>query len=187
MKERMPSTTIRLRGWGAILGCLGIIVVAFALQVWVRWVFYRYQLMTFDRSFGIGVVVFLLGVAALTWFAAWRSGPVLDRLKYSFLAGFVATVLVGTAGDHQLNAVLDTRQVDLRSYVIESLDCIRTRHRTPEFRLRAVDVLDKRLSLDVPTSVCRDALPGDRIIVAVKPGFFRSPWISQYSVEKLKR
>jgi len=183
---RFRPIVLRLRGWRAWAFLLGAFAAFIPLGRWNIGTMRRYQLIDIDLPFGIGLLMCLLATATLCWLFVWPTGPFALRLKSSFAAGIALTALVGIGGYHQLNAVLDTSQVSPRPYVIENLDCRRTRRRPAQLWLRPVLEGDTRFSLDVPRSECQSALPGDSVFVELKPGFFGSAWVARYTVSNGK-
>jgi len=183
---RYRPIVLRLRGWRAWAFLLGSFAAFIVLERWNFRMMRRYQLIDFDLAFGIGLLLCLLVTVTLCWLFVWPTGPLAMRLKSSFAAGIALTALVGIGGYHQLNAVLDAAQVAPRPYVIENLDCRSTRRHPAQLWLRPVVESDPRFSLDVPRSECRSTLPGDSVLVELKPGFFGSAWVARYTVVKRK-
>jgi hypothetical protein len=185
---RFRPTVIRFqKPWQ---GCV-VALVAFAALILVgRWNFgmvRRYQLVDFNESIIIALLLCLLAITTLCLRYVWPTGAVWPRLTSSLSAGLFVTLLVGLGGYHQLNATLDHARPSPRTYLIESLNCSSGRHSTPRISLRPLDPLSVRFNLELSRTACRASLPGDTVHVELKPGFFGSQWVAQYRVVRRNR
>lgn len=183
MTERVPFTQIRFKNPGGWPGCLGFVAVVFLLQMWVVRVWAKYQLLEFDASIGIALGVLVILFSAVGWFVVWRTAARPQRLKNALLLGFTGTLILGTTGYLQLNAVLDSHQPELKTYIVESRDCTHSRRRRPRLELRPLDpTIVDHFTFDVPRAVCRDVFPNTRVGLEIKPGFFGTRWVSHFEV-----
>lgn len=188
MTGRFRPTVIRFkRPWHGWVAALVAFAVFFGVARWNFGMMRRYQLVRFNASVIIALLLCLLAIATLCLRYVWPTGPVWPRLSSSLSVGLLVTVLAGLGGYHQLNAILDTARARPGTYLIEGLDCTSSRRHRPRLWLRPLDPLNERFTLALPKSECRSSLPSDTVYVELKPGFFGSQWVAQYRVVRRNR
>jgi hypothetical protein len=161
---------------------IGVAIIALApvlMAVQRRWA-YNFQLIEYDRYFWMTLLMVFLGTVAAAE-AAWRFVS-RRSCTYSPLLGFAAAIAAYNVFYPIANGALDRRPAEQRVYVIDARFCVASKGKRPEIRLRPADTENGHMiRLGVPRYDCRDMREGEKLLLEVKPGFFGTAWVANYT------
>lgn len=169
---------------------IGLIPAAAAVYAFAVWPMTKFPLLYWDASLWIAMALCVVGVWAAGWFTVARhellpARGLLRSLTDPLLVALLVALIVGNPVYHLLNALLDRGPPRHLTYVVADRNCTSGKRGTRAALVLRSDSPSQpaRVSLEVTKPVCRDAIAGAEVLLAVKPGFFGSAWVTGYTVQ----
>ena len=162
----------------------GMFVLAYLGIAWsVYWLWIHYQLLEMRPVDYLSLLLVALGVPALVRLRTWRKLLSRKSLSSAFGAAFgdaVITYLLGRALLLGINGLLDFSSPEIFATTVTDVSC----GRSSSYMLRGggdLPTQNHTATLDLFLG-CGSVHIGDSVLLAVRPGLFRQPWIAEFQV-----